>query len=341
MRWESTYLAGLGRWLPPAAPVRDAVDAGLVDAERFKTLGYLSVCVADDTAPPDMAVAAGRQALARADVDPRDLAVAVHGSLWFQGLDIWPAGSYVAAALDARGVPAFDVQQRCNIGLGGIELCAAYPATARAYAALLTTADRFAAPAVDRWNAHEFNMYGDGGTALVLSRRGGFARLRSTATVADNALEGQARGDEPLRACSPAALAPIDLQARAQAYASGHDPVQLSTRIGRVMLLARNRALADAGVALADVARVVTPASGRLRGDHQVHHLLGVSEEQTTWEYGRRTGHVGAGDWVLGLEHLLTGNELRAGDLVLLFGGGAGYTCTAAVVEILRVPAWS
>jgi 3-oxoacyl-[acyl-carrier-protein] synthase III len=72
-----------------------------------------------------------------------------------------------------------------------------------------------------------------------------------------------------------------------------------------------------------------------------VHHLLGVSEEQTTWEYGRRTGHVGAGDWVLGLEHLLTGNELRAGDLVLLFGGGAGYTCTAAVVEILRVPAWS
>ena len=106
------------------------------------------------------------------------------------------------------------------------------------------------------------------------------------------------------------------------------------------MILARNAALKDAGVKLEHFTRVVTPASGRMKGDAQVHDLLGVPEQATTWEYGRTTGHVGAGDWVLGLEHLLTTRALVPGDHVLLFGGGAGYTCTAAVVEILELPEW-
>ncbi len=341
MRWDNLYLAGLGSWLPAATPAREAVDTGLLDAERFKTLGYTSISVADDVAPPDMAVDAVRSALDRAGVTRRDVALLLHGSLWFQGLDIWPAASYVADRTGLAAVPAYDVQQRCNIGLGAVELAAATLGVSRGTAAVVSTADRFSPPAVDRWNMHDFNVYGDGGTAMVLSTRSGFARIRSTATVADNGLEGQTRGDAPFTTASPAAAEPVDLLARSTAYARTNDSVQTSIRIGRVLVMARNAALKEAGVKANQIRRVVTPATGRLPGDSQLHDLLGVPESATTWEYGQTTGHVGGGDWALGLEHLLRTGALAAGDHVLLLGGGAGYTCTAAVVEIVEPPEWT
>jgi len=341
MRWTDIHLAALGSWLPETVDALDAVNAGLLDAERFKTLGYTSLSVGEDMAPPDMAVRAGTVALSRSGLTSRDFRVLLHGSLWYQGLDIWPTASYVAAGTVGRNVPAIDVQQRCNVGVSAIELAAMYLSAAGRGAAMVTTGDRFAPPAVDRWNMHEFNLYGDGGTSLVLSTTGGFARLLSTATVADNSLEAQTRGDEPFAVASPARSEPVDLTARAASFARTIDHVKVSTRIGKVMLLARNQALADAGVAMDRIARVVTPASGRLKGDYQIHHLLGVAEEVTTWQYGRTVGHVGAGDWALGLEHLVTTRSVEPGDLVLLFGGGAGYTCSAAVLEILDLPEWT
>lgn len=341
MRWDSVFIAGLAGHVPEPWPAMEAVQAGLLDAERFKTLGYTSICVDETTAPPDSAAAAAQRAMDRAGVGRRELAVLLHGSLWFQGLDIWPAASYVAARAGVKSVPAYDIQQRCNVGLGAIELAAGTLASRPAAAALITTADRFAPPAVDRWNTHDFNVYGDGATAMVLSGSAGFARLVATATVADNTLEGQARGTEPLRRESGAAVAPVDLAARSRAYAATQDETQISIRIGRVMVSARNAALKAAGLPPERITRIVTPATGRLRGDFQTHDLLGVTEQVTTWDFGRTTGHVGAGDWALGLEHLIRTRAVLPGDHVLLFGGGAGYTCTAAIIEILDLPEWT
>lgn len=112
MRWDALFIAGLGGDVPEPSPVQDAVAAGLLDAERFKTLGYSSICVDEVTAPPDRAVAAARLAMGRADLIGRDLCMLLHGSLWFQGLDIWPAGSYIAAQAGARPVPCYDVAAR-------------------------------------------------------------------------------------------------------------------------------------------------------------------------------------------------------------------------------------
>ncbi|MBW5425165.1 secondary metabolite biosynthesis protein [Streptomyces sp. BG9H] len=347
MRWDGIHIAAVGSWLPEPVPAERAVREGGYDAERCATLGYVSALVADDVAPPDMAVRAARSALERSGVAPAEFSLLLHGSLWFQGLDIWPTASYVAARTVGRTVPAMDVQQRCNVGLGAIEMAAAHltagvrPGTA----AMVTTADRWAGPAVDRWNLHDSNVYGDGGTALVLSRAGGFARLLSTVTAADNSLEGATRGDEPFRTASPAATEPIDLIGRARAHraeqsAAGADPTALVFRFARTMIAAKTAALADAGLSTGDLARVVVPATGRNPGDHQLHDVLDVPEQLTTWDFGRRTGHVGGGDWAAGLEHLVTTGAVAAGDRVLLFGGGAGYTCTAAVLEITDVPSW-
>jgi 3-oxoacyl-[acyl-carrier-protein] synthase-3 len=341
MRWENMFIAALGCWLPEPVTAEAAVAAGEYDAARCKVLGYTSALVAGDVAPPDMAVHAARSALERAGVPAADYALLLHSSLWFQGIDIWPTASYVANKSVGRSVPAFDIQQRCNAGLGAMEIAARYlRAETAGSAALLTTADRFAPPGVNRWKMHDSNVYGDGGTAMVLSTGTGFARVLSIATVADNSLEVLARGDAPFAPVSPAATTPIDLVRRSQQYGAANDLVQTYVRYARVLRAARLRSLADADARMEDIVRVILPATGRVEGDSQIHDLLGVTEEQTTWEFGRRTGHIGAGDWYAGLAHLLESGAVSSGDRIMLFGGGAGYTCTAVVIEILRMPEW-
>jgi 3-oxoacyl-[acyl-carrier-protein] synthase-3 len=343
MKWDSLFIAALGSNVGEPTGVREAVDAGLLDAERYKTLGYTSICVDEQTAPPDSAAIAAASAMERADVTGRELSLLLHGSLWFQGLDIWPVGSYVANKVGARSVPTFDVQQRCNVGLGSIELAGSFLATttAKSPTALITTADRFAPPAIDRWNTHDYNVYGDGSTAMLLSPKGGFARIVATVTNADNTLEAQARGAEPFSVASRAALEPIDLVARSEAFAASSDATQASVRIARAMLATKYAVLKQAGITEAKLARIVSPATGCFKDDYHWHDLIGVPEQLTTWDFGRTTGHVGGGDWTLGLEHLIKTKAVKSGDYVLLFAGGAGYTCTAAVVEILDLPEWS
>lgn len=343
MKWESLHLAGLGTSLPDPVPARQAVDAGRYDAERFKARGYTSICAFDDAddsvyaSPPEMAVRAGQAAVAQSGLGEKDFALVLHTSIWFQGLDVYPTASYVAQRAVGRQVPAYDVQQRCNGALGAIELAAAQltAGVRPGRAALITTADRFAAPGVDRWNLADYNVYADGGTAMVLSTTGGLARVLSTVTVADNALEGAARGTDPFRSVPGA---PVDLMARSAAHERTADGKQTDLRTGRLITRARNQVLKESGTELGQLARVVTGSTGLFEHGWHWHHLLGVDEHLTTWEYGRTTGHIGAGDWNAGLDWLLRTEAVRPGDRVLLFGGGAGYSLTAAVVEITELP---
>jgi 3-oxoacyl-[acyl-carrier-protein] synthase-3 len=343
MRWENLFVSGVAAWLPPLVAAEDAVLAGLLDPARSKLRGIESVTVASDAeedAPPRMAVRAAREALGRGNVDPADVSLVLHSSLWFQGIDLWPAASYVAHEAVGRQVPAFGLAQRCNGGMGAIELAGAYlgAGIGGGHAALLTTGDRFAGPRIDRWNSVDVTMYGDGAAALVLSTRDGFARVLSTATGVDNSLEILARGDEPF-AAHPVEPSPVaDLGARTVRGAELADMPDLTHRYIDLLVAAKTQALEDAGTAIDDIAHAVIPVSRRGTG-HELHDLLGVPDERTSWAYGRTTGHVGAGDQYAGLAHLVENALVSPGDRVLLFGGGAGYTCTAAVVEILRMPA--
>jgi 3-oxoacyl-[acyl-carrier-protein] synthase-3 len=196
MRWESVYVAGTGAWLPEPLSARAAVEAGEYDPEQFEADGLLSVRVAgEDIAPPDMAVQAATTALKRSGLAPEAVRLLLHNYVWFQGQTMWPVASYVADHAVHWNVPAFEVKQECNAAIGSLELAARQLTTEPdEAAAVLTTADRFAEPLINRWSAEAGLVYADGGTSLVLSNRDGFARVLSTVTRADNRMEALARG---------------------------------------------------------------------------------------------------------------------------------------------------
>ncbi len=342
MRWEGVYVAGTGARLPEPVPARQAVEAGLYDPEQAAADDLVSVRVAsEDTAPPDMAVEAATTALKRSGLDAEDVELLVHTCIWFQGVEMWPAASYVAGHALGRQVPAFGMRQECNACLGALELAARHvqsgPANA---AAMVTSADRFGEPQIQRWSSEPGFVYGDGATALLLSRRGGFARLLATVTGADNSLEAVLRGTgfrpHPTEE-------PLDLPGRVEHFvrtSSGG----FRTATERVTAVVRDvvaSVLHEAGTGMDGIARIVVPASGRSRMDWQVRQMLGVPLEKSTWDFARRTGHLGAGDQFAGFNDLVETGQVRAGDRVLLVGGGSGFTCTCAVVEMTEDPQWA
>ncbi|MFC6879217.1 MULTISPECIES: ketoacyl-ACP synthase III family protein [Actinomadura] len=342
MRYDGLYVAGLAHRLPDAVDVDGAVEAGRYDPADRLADAYASVTVAADEAPPEMAAAAARLALGRAGTPPSAVALLLHASAWFQGVDYWPAASYVHREVlgDAgRHAPALDVQQMCAGAMGALELAASYlAADASRASALVTTADRYADPGFDRWRGDVRGIvYGDGAAAAVIGREG-FARLLSVSTVVDTALEGMYRGDEPFAAAPGRA---VDVRARREAFAAAGRPAGgVGERTASGLAEAVGRTLDEAGIGLGDVARFVFPNVGLQVLRERYAEPLGLDVERTAWDWGRRTGHVGAADQLTGLAHLVESGRVAPGDRVLLLGIGAGFAWTCAAVEITARPDW-
>lgn len=345
MRCGDLFLSGLAYRLPPAVDVDGAVGEGRYDPEDRRADAYASVTVAAEEAPPEMAAAAGRLALRRSGTPPSGVSLLLHASAWFQGIDYWPAAAYVHREVlgDAgRRAPALDVQQMCAGALGAMELAASYlAADASRGSALVTTADRYADPGFDRWRGDVRGIvYGDGAAAAVVGRTG-FARLLAVSTVVDTGLEGMYRGGEPFAA---APGRPVDVRARRAVFAAGgadRPEGSVGDRTASGLADAVGGTLDEAGLKLDDVDRFVFPNVGLHVLRTRYAEPLGLDVERTAWDWGRRTGHIGAADQLTGLTHLVETGRAAPGDRVLLVGIGAGFAWSCAAVEIVGRPSWT
>lgn len=336
------FVAGTGVWLAKKVqPLDEVVKAGLVGADHAD-LGYVSVLIDEEgVAAPDMAVAAGRTAVGRSGVEPGDFGLHLHAALWFQGVEYWSAANYIShhTGINPHAVP-FQVDQRSCSGMGSLHLATAYLRAGASTAALITTGDRYAAPNIDRWNSQTQTIYGDGAAALVLSTKGGFAKVLSTASVTDSRLEGYSRGTDGF-AEFPGSETPVKIHKRYEQWVSATESSEADwANWGAALMSARDRALADAGLGIPDIKRLITPFVHRGGDQTEVYDALGFSEAHTLWrEFGRHVGHLGAGDQIAGLNYLVEHDELEPGDKVMMLAVGMGFNFSAAVLEITERPA--
>jgi 3-oxoacyl-[acyl-carrier-protein] synthase-3 len=279
-----------------------------------------------------MAAAAGRAALDMAGDRLGSVRAVFHSYVDYQGARYWQAAPHVALHTVGASVPSFDVVQECNGAMGSIELGRRF-ITGPDDAVLVTRGDRFDNPWISRWYGDQ-SVLADGGSALVLSGSGGFARVSSLVTVADNSLEAEARGD---RFRSGADLSPVDFdEMRKRFHASSVPMLEHYTRMQDLIQQCIDTVLGEAGISTSELAYVIPVVTTKWRVEVQMDRFLGLPIERSTWDFGRTTGHVGTGDQIIGLHHLITEKKVRPGDRVLLLGGGTGFTLTAALVEILE-----
>jgi 3-oxoacyl-[acyl-carrier-protein] synthase III len=343
VRYNDIYVAGVASYLPP----REPIGPDRYEPEEQAENAWESATVAgDDETVVGMAVRVGQQALDRAGVDPAEVSLLLHAHTWFQGLDVWAASSYIHHALlgDNRTAAALDLNQQCPGAMTALQLGADHlSADPSRRAVVVTTADRFGLPALDRWHAEgpKF-ILGDGAASLVLTRGRGFARLLAAGAVSDTSLEAMSRGDSPFTLYSTAYQGPINAHKRTKAFLQRGEMTvdDIVARFDRGHAEAVHARLDEAGLTVSDVSRFVFPNVG-LRHLGEIVKPLGIDVSQTTWELGRTTGHVGAADQINGLTYLLEQGQLDVGDRVMLIGIGAGFFWSSVLVEIVERPDWS
>jgi 3-oxoacyl-[acyl-carrier-protein] synthase-3/clorobiocin biosynthesis protein CloN2 len=331
------FLAAAGSYLPP---VRNAVQSdGDARAGRPAREQVGQVAVAEDLSAPDMALHAARRALAAGDLSVRDVSLLLYSAVWHQGPDGWMPHAYLQRHLGMDHALAVELRGGCTGVFAAIDLAASHlHAGNPSDVALIVSSDNFGTKLVDRWCMGPFQgAVGDGAAALLLARGSGFARVLSSTSDTCSALEEVHRGAEPIFPPSVTEGRYMDLGARAGEFQAR------ATKAARWLALMMDhrkrvinvveQALADADLTRAEVARVLLNSMPR---DTAAAYLgaIGFTLEHSTWQFGQTTGHVGASDHVLALQHLIRQGQLKPGDRVLLTGFSPGLTYKAMVLQL-------
>ncbi|MFD9622456.1 ketoacyl-ACP synthase III family protein [Streptomyces virginiae] len=327
-------------WLPGTTQTaKDQVAAGRLTAERVQQLGVTELPVTPDLAAPQMAVRAARRALDHAGWDPSRIGFLAHARVFHQGHEKWSYAHYIASEL---GLPPtalpFGIEALCTGGATGLLVAATQllgdPSLS---GALVTTGERYHAPAWDRWSMHSDIGYGDGATAALLHRRDGGPddlRLLSLTHSTDGRLEGMERGNQPFSQLPMQDRTTWETNVERKEFyeAVGKDVFPEAARVH--VRASLDQALDEAGLHPHDprIRLFTMPRMGPRLVDVMYGSLAGVLKAETVL-LGGRTGHLGAGDMLANMADIVSHRMLRPGEFAIVAGAGGGFTWSTAVVQ--------
>ncbi|MFF5109588.1 ketoacyl-ACP synthase III family protein [Streptosporangium sp. NPDC000509] len=345
MRTPEIFVRGIGAFVPPTVSVESAVADGLCSAEHAKVHDMLGAAVAGDIPAPEMALRAAREAIGRGGADAGDLGLLLYADVWHQGPDGWSPQYYLQRHLVGGDLLALEVRQGCNGVLSALELAGGFMAgDPRRRDALIVTADNFGTARMDRWCSGPDFVLGDAGSAVVLSRETGFARLLSVSSISVPEAEELHRAGTPLFPPSATTGEAVDFSARAEEFGRmcsvDGDLALAWVIVQQRMMRVLGRTLSEAGITANDLTRTVFTSLSPEAVEHRWMSVLRMPMSKSSWDYARTVGHLGASDHLVSLDHLLSTGQLGPGDHVLLGGIGPGVTISCAVLEILSTPPW-
>lgn len=349
MRTPDIHIDGLGAYLPERIDTRANAAPGC-DEDVYRLGGWTGATVAGDLPAPEMAARAGIQALERSSAGPADIGYLLYCGVSHQGPDLWTPPQYVQRRTIGGRVPAVEIRQTCNGMLAALELAAfqlAGAATGRAV--LIAGADNWGHPMIDRWRyasaalrSSRPSILGDGGAAAVLVRGGGFARLLAVGSASLPELEEMYRAGRPVFPPDCTVGRSADLDSRFKHYEKTGEltVADAMALLNRARTDVARQVLDEAGVTPDQVTRVTHVFTGVAGYLQLILRPLGIDPARGMLELGRGIGHMGVGDQLVGLNHLVETGQVGPGDHVLMMSNGAGAAVAAAVVAIDSAPAW-
>jgi 3-oxoacyl-[acyl-carrier-protein] synthase-3 len=255
-----------------------------------------------------LAAEAGQQALERAGLQPADVDVLVLATTTPDS--IAPAtASTVQEILGMRHVGAFDVNAACSGFVYGLVVSAGLVAlgTDRVLLVGCDTLSR-----ITDWDDRKIAvLVGDGAGAVVIEAVDGPGNLLSHNLQSDGSLRH-------LLYCDHGGYLVMDGR-------------EIFRKAVRVVVESAERALADAGVGIDEIAMMV-PHQANLRIIQAAGQRLGIPEERTAVVIDRY-GNTSSASIPLALDHVVQAGRVHDGDLLLLTGFGGGMTWASAVLR--------
>ncbi len=337
MRWDNIYVNACATVLGRKYETGQAVAERRYDQADYQADGYLAVRVAEGVERAvDLGVAAANKVLGQSTVDPERIAIVIHSSYGPQCTGEIAPASYVQARSVKGRAPAMEINQFSNGGLVALDVACGYlTAMPGNSAALLTTSDLYERPGYDRFRADKGILFGDGGTGLVLSRESGVAKVLATKIIGD-ATYGEIYAEQSWLEVSGNTSDPAEFEQRRTEFLMerGELLLEMVESITVRQREAIRLALDEAGLTSSDITRWVFANLGQTQVDWELRKQFEIDEDRTSWGWGREVGHLGAGDQVGALAHLLETGALAAGDRIAMCGVGTGFTFGCAVLEV-------
>lgn len=340
MRTPDIYLRSIGVHMPPIVPIERAVAEGRYPADEVEYFRLRGAAVAGDVPAPELALRAARHAFARSGgLVPQELDLMLYCDVWHQGPEGWEPQYYLQQHLVGGDVLSVELRHGCCGLFSALQLTAGYLRPGGT--ALLVGADNHGTPLVDRWRMIEGTVMGDAGCALLVTTDTGIAALRSVNVTVLPEAEAVNDGGVPMFPPDATVGRPLDFAARNREFRKrliDGDGADVMLAIQKTLLELVDRTLQEADITLDDVARVAFPHGRWDDLENRGLNWLGLTMEDTTWEFGAGIGHLGVSDQFVALDHLLATGALAPGDNVLLVGLGAGTTMACAVLRMLDIP---
>ncbi|HEY4456974.1 MAG TPA: ketoacyl-ACP synthase III family protein, partial [Pseudonocardiaceae bacterium] len=307
MKTPDIYVSGLGVHLPEIVSVEQSIADGNYDADTAEETELLGAAISPDLSGPEMALIAAKQAFARAGHEPTDVDALLYVDMYHAGPDGWCPQSYLQRELVGGDLLAANIRQGCNGMFGALELAAGY-LTAGHDSALLAAGDNMGSPLVNRWQSLPEFILADSGSAVLLTRSPGFAKLLSVCSLTIPELEGMHRGAEPLVPAPVTLGKPLDLLSRFREFAklNGAKTADAGLKLIKSRVDLVHRALDEAGIDITQITRIACNHGSRGFIDDGLLESIDLTIERSTWDFGRRVGHLGPSDQIAGFDHLLT-----------------------------------
>jgi 3-oxoacyl-[acyl-carrier-protein] synthase III len=289
-------------------PLEDILEVS--PCKEFPVLG-------EDEQAWELAAAAAAAVLERTGVDPDSISQVIYGGSGRWDNPIWSPAGRVAKKLGITRAHCFEVLNFCNSSMTVLQLACDRLASSGADHALALFGDR-ASSLVDYTDARLqalFNV-GDAGAAVLLSTRDYtfkhlHSAMRTDPSWADFMMGEFRQGGIRFRPGEPQ-------EGLVFAYIEN----LLSLVADTLAALGRKRE--DIGYFLIN------------QGDQEVHQrlmsMLDLPDSKSVFNY-ERLGHMGNADPFLCLRDLLTGQQLDAGDLILVATSGTGFTWGVTALE--------
>jgi 3-oxoacyl-[acyl-carrier-protein] synthase III len=254
-----------------------------------------------------LATEAARQALADAGLSPLDIDVVVVATTT-PDATVPATASSVQNNLGVNG-GAFDVNAACSGFMYGLVVSAGLIASGTSRI-LLVGADTLSR--ITDWDDRSIAvLVGDGAGAVVLEAVEGPGNLLSHNLGSDGSLRH-------LLYCESGGYLVMDGK-------------EIFRRAVRVVVESAEKAIADAGVAVDDIAMLV-PHQANLRIIQAACERLGIPEDRAAVVIDRY-GNTSSASIPLALRHVVETGRVNDGDLLLLSGFGGGMTWSSAVLR--------